>query len=32
MGSVVLGADGWSYVPVGVGFNGDFNFILENFS
>lgn len=32
MGSVVLGANGWEYLPVGVGFNGDFNMILDNFS
>ncbi|MBI5003493.1 TerD family protein [Candidatus Kaiserbacteria bacterium] len=32
MGSVVLGDGGWSFAQVGVGFNGDFNTVLENFS
>ncbi len=32
MGSLVLGANGWEFAEVGVGFNGDFNTILESFS
>lgn len=32
MGSLCLGDDGWSFHPVGAGFNGDFNTVLENFS
>lgn len=32
LGSVMLGAKGgWEYVPVGVGFQGDFNDVLGNF-
>lgn len=33
MGSLLLSSEhGWEFAPVGVGFNGDFNSILENFS
>ena len=32
MGSIMLGADGWEFSPVGTGFNGDFNLILGSFS
>ena len=32
MGSLILGQNGWEFAEVGVGFNGDFNMILENFS
>ena len=32
LGSMMLGAQGgWEYVPVGVGFHGDFNDVLGNF-
>jgi len=27
----MLGASGWQFAEVGVGFDGDFNTILENF-
>lgn len=32
MGSLLLGANGWSYSAAGSGFNGDFNTILGHFS
>ncbi len=32
MGSLIPGQNGWEFSPVGVGFNGDFNFVLDNFS
>ncbi len=32
MGSLIHGANGWEYAAVGVGFSGNFNMILENFS
>lgn len=32
MGSLVVGANGWEYAPVGSGFVGDFNTVLEHFS
>lgn len=32
MGSILHGPNGWEYAPVGVGFKGNFNAILENFS
>ena len=32
MGSLIPGVNGWEFSPVGVGFNGDFNFVLGNFS
>lgn len=32
MGSLILGDNGWSYAPVGSGFNGDLNTILASFS
>jgi tellurium resistance protein TerD len=32
LGSLLLGEDGWEYVAVGNGFNGDFNDVLTHFS
>ncbi len=32
MGSLILGASGWEFSIVGVGFNGDFNTVLGHFS
>ncbi len=32
MGSLILGANGWEFSPVGVGFNGDFSTVLGHFS
>ena len=32
MGSLLLGTNGWEYSAAGVGFNGDFDYILGQFS
>lgn len=32
MGSIMIDQDGTHFAPVGVGFNGDFNSVLEHFS
>jgi tellurium resistance protein TerD len=32
MGSLLVGANGWEFSAVGVGFNGDFNSVLGSFS
>lgn len=32
MGSLILGANGWEFAPVGSGFNGDFMTVLGHFS
>ena len=32
MGSIMIDVDGTHFAPVGVGFNGDFNSVLEHFS